>query len=76
MEEDVQAKMREDGIKLAFWTIPKTRENQPLAPIHILASISMLSGGLVIAAITFIGEKLLHKLKKKPPTSHQREVWN
>ena len=76
MKEDVQSKARADGIKqMAYWTKTKTRENQPLAPVHVLASIFMLSGGLVIATISFMGEKLHHKLNKKTSTSQQREAW-
>ena len=67
MEEDVQAKMRGDGFKLAFWAEPDTREIIILKMIHIMASLLMLSGGLALSSIIFFGEKLHHKLRMNTP---------
>ena len=68
MEEDVQAKMRGDGITLAFWREPDTRETIKLEMIHIMASLLILSGGLAFSSIIFLVEKLHHKFKMKVPT--------
>ena len=70
MEKDVQAKMRGDGFKLAFWTEPDTREIIILEMIHIMASLLMLSGGLALSSIIFFAEKVHYKLKVKTAT-HQ-----
>ena len=74
MEVDVKAKMRSDGFE-PFWTEPTTRENRPLEIIHVIASLVLLSGGLVLAFITFMGEKLRHGLTKKAPTNQGGEAW-
>ena len=68
MEDNVLAKMRGDGFQMAFWTEPDTREIIILEMIHIMASLLMLSGGLALSFIIFLGEKLHHKLKMKTPT--------
>ena len=74
MQEDVQAKMRRDGF-VDYWTEPETQELEPLEMIHVMASLLLLSGGLILALITFIGEKLQHRFTKKTSTSEVREAW-
>ena len=75
MEEDVQAKMRGDGFRLAFWREPDIRETIKLEMMHIMASLLILSGGLAFSSIIFFGEKLHHKCKMKAPTHQGKKVW-
>ena len=74
MEEDVQAKMRGDGFRLAFWREPDIRETIKLEMMHIMASLLILSGGLAFSSIIFFGEKLHHKCKMKAPTGQGKKA--
>ena len=75
MEEDVQAKMRGDGFRLAFWRKPDIRETIKLEMMHIMASLLILSGGLAFSAIIFFVEKLHLKCKMKVPTHQGKKAW-
>ena len=40
-----------------------------------MVSLLLLSGGLTLALITFMGEKLQHCFVKKAPTSQVGDAW-
>ena len=66
--------MRRYGF-VAYWTEPETQELEPLEMIHVMVSLLLLSGGLILALITFMGEKLKHCFVKKAPTSQVGDAW-
>ena len=74
MQEDVQAKMRRDGF-VDFWTVPEMQELEPLEMIHVMASLLLLGGGLILALVTFMGEKLQYCFTKKASSPEEGEAW-